>query len=59
MQRYPSIWARLMGVFSAQRTHQRPDDEADMPDTEDLLSRASEQSLAADKPEADKASNRE
>ncbi|MBO6782903.1 MAG: hypothetical protein JJ899_06485 [Alphaproteobacteria bacterium] len=39
MERYPSIWQRVMTLFGAQRTHQRPDDEPDKPDTEEILER--------------------
>lgn len=42
MLAYPSIWARVMGVFSAQRASQNPDENPDQPDTEDVLSRAAD-----------------
>ena len=40
MLAYPSIWARLMGVFSTQRINQNPDENPGQHDTEEIFSRA-------------------
>lgn len=42
MLAYPSIWARVMGAFSAQRASQNPDDNPDQTDVEDVLSRTAD-----------------
>lgn len=39
---YPQFWARVMGVFAAQRTRPCPDHRPDAPETEEVAGRAAE-----------------